>query len=174
MRTPDVEAVSVVWIVQRADQIHTVSPTSSRHTQVVKHDTIDLGDEGDQHHAVKRRHNTNRVTFDRSTCSLSSSSQLRRTHVMSSARKISTKNRCSGRTAAFSVQRSMVAYNSEYLPKVCCLGMVNRSLTPKGLYFLCLSPGELKNGYFALFCRNCRCAPNLYLAQRYCSRRLRS
>ena len=41
------------------------------------------------------------------------------------------------------------------------------SLTPKGLRFLRLSPGDLKNGYFALFCRNCRCAPNLYLAQRY-------
>ena len=24
-----------------------------------------------------------------------------------------------------------------------------------------------KIGYFALFCRNCRCAPNLHLAQRY-------
>ena len=75
-----------------------------------------------------------------------------------------------GGAVAFSAQRPTVAQNSEYLLKVRCLGMVNMksgSLTPKGLHFLCLSPGDLKNGYFALFCRNCRCAPNLYLAQRY-------
>ena len=51
----------------------------------------------------------------------------------------------------------MFAKNNEYLLKVCCLGMVNMksgSLTPKGLHFLCLSRGDLKNGYFALFCRN--------------------
>ena len=87
-----------------------------------------------------------------------------------SVRKMAAKNRCSGRAAAFSAQHLTVAQNSEYLLKVCCLGMVNTkygSLTPKGLHFLCLSPGDLKNGYFALFCRNCRCAPNLYLAQRY-------
>ena len=29
--------------------------------------------------------------------------------------------------------------------------------------FTCLSRGDLKNS-FALFCINCRCAPNLYLA----------
>ena len=56
-RTPDVEVVAVARIVRRADQVHTVSPTSSRHRQVVKHDTLDLGDEGGQHHAVERRHN---------------------------------------------------------------------------------------------------------------------
>ena len=169
-RTPDVEAVAVVRIVRRTDQVHTVSSTSSRHRQVIKHDALDLGDEGGQHHAVERRHNTNRAIFDRSTCSLSSSSQLRRTRVMSSVRKMAAKNRCSSRSVAFSAQRLTVAQNSEYLLKVCCLGMVNMksgSLTPKGLHFLCLSPGDLKNGYFALFCRNCRCAPNLYLAQRY-------
>ena len=110
-RTPDVEAVAVVRIVRRTDQVHTVSPTSSRHRQVIKHDALDLGDEGGQHHAVERRHNTNRAIFDRSTCSLSSSSQLHRTHVMSSVRKMAAKNRCSS--------------------------------------------------------RSCRCAPNLYLAQRY-------
>ena len=75
-RTPDVEA-RIVW---RADQVHTVSPTSSRHRQVVKHDALDLGDKGGQHHIVEICHNTNCAIFDRSTCSLSSSSQLRRTH----------------------------------------------------------------------------------------------
>ena len=84
-RTPDVEAVAVVRIVRRADQVHTVSPTSSRHRQVVKHDALDLGDEGGQHHAVR---DTNRAILDKSTCSLSSSSQLRRTHVMSSVLRI--------------------------------------------------------------------------------------
>ena len=72
-RTPDVEAVAVVRIVWRAEQVRTVSPTSSRHRQVLKHDAFDLGDEGVQHHAVERRHN---AIFDRGTCSLSSSSQL--------------------------------------------------------------------------------------------------
>ena len=85
---------------------------------------------------------------------------------MSSVRKMAAKNQCSGRSAVFSVQRPTVAQNSEYLLKVCCLGMVNMksgSLTTlKGLHFLCLSPGDLKNGYFALFCRNYRCVPNLY------------
>ena len=60
------------------------------------------------------------------------------------------KGHYSGRAAAFSVQRPMIAQNSEYLLKVCCLGMVNMksgSLTPKDLHFLCLSPGDLKNGY---------------------------
>ena len=75
-RTPDVEAVVVVPIVRRADQVQTVSSTSSRHRQVVKLDALDLGDKGGQHHAVERRHNTNSAIFDRSTCSLSSSSQL--------------------------------------------------------------------------------------------------
>ena len=73
----------------------------------------------------------------------------------------------SGGAAAFSAQPPTVAQNTEYLLKVRCLGMVNMksgSLTPKGLHFLCLSPGDLKNGYFALFCRS---VPNLYLALRY-------
>ena len=37
--------------------------------------------------------------------------------------------------------------------------MKSGSLTQKGLYFVCLSLGDLKNDYFALFCRICRCAP---------------
>ena len=84
---------------------------------------------------------------------------------LSSVRKMATKNRCSGRAAVFSAQRPRVAQNSEYLLKVCCLGMANMksgSLTPKDLHFLCLRPGDLKNGYFALFCRNCRCAQLIF------------
>ena len=89
-------------------------------------------------------------------------------HRYGGGRCVSTEHFFSSR---FSKQNlgGMVAQNSEYLLKVCCLGMVNMksgSLTPKDLHFLCLSPGDLKNCYFALFCRNCRCAPNLYLAQR--------
>ena len=43
----------------------------------------------------------------------------------------------------------VTSHNSEYLLKAYCLGMVNMKsgiLTPKGLHFLCLSPGDLKNG----------------------------
>ena len=72
--------------------------------------------------------------------------------------------------AAFSAQRPMNFQNSEYLPKVNFLGMVNMksgSLTPKGLHFLCLSPGDLKTRYFALSNRDCICAPNLYWTSRY-------
>ena len=107
--TPDVEAVAVVRIVRRMDQIHTVSPTSSKHRQVVKHDALDLGDEGGQNHAVKRRHNANCAILDGKTCSLSWSSRLHRTHMMSSVRKMAAKNRCSGRAAVVSAQRSTVA-----------------------------------------------------------------
>ena len=49
----------------------------------------------------------------------------------------------------------------------CAENAVALCFNSKSLHFLCLSPGDLKNGYFALFCRHCRCAPNLYLAQRY-------
>ena len=96
--TPDVEAVAVIRIVWRADQMHTVSPTSSRHRPVLKYDALDPGDEGGQHHTMKRRsrhrpvlkydaldpgdeggqhhtmkrrHTTNHAIFDRSTCSMS-------------------------------------------------------------------------------------------------------
>ena len=61
-RTPHVETVAVVSIVRRADQIYTVSPTGSRHSQVVEHDAPDVGDEGGQHCAVKRRHYENTRT----------------------------------------------------------------------------------------------------------------
>ena len=78
--------------------------------------------------------------------------------------------------------RPTVAQNSEYLLKVHYLGMLNiksGSNYPTGMHYLFLTPGDLENDHFALFCRNCRCAPNLYLAQRYyyrvwyCSRSLR-
>ena len=55
-------------------------------------------------------------------------------------------NRGSGRAAAFSAQRPMNFQNSEYLPKVNLLGMVNMksgSLTPNGLHFLCLNPWDI-------------------------------
>ena len=38
--------------------------------------------------------------------------------------------------------------------------MKSGSLTQRGLHFLCLSLGDLKNDYFALFCRNGSCTPN--------------
>ena len=50
--------------------------------------------------------------------------------------------------------------DSEYLHKLYCFGMVNMksgSLIPKGAHFLWL------------FCRNCRCAPNLYDTTIACS-----
>ena len=87
LRTPDVEAVAVVRIVWRADQIHTVSPTSSRHRQVVKHDAIDLGDEGGQHHAVKRHYNT-RAPTARLLIEARAHCTTAQTHVMSSVRKM--------------------------------------------------------------------------------------
>ncbi len=60
-----------------------------------------------------------------------------------------------------------VAQNSEYLLKLHYLGMKSGSTYPTGMHFLCLTPGYLENYHFAPLCRNCRCVPNLYLAQRY-------
>ena len=59
---PLVETVAVVPIVRRADKMYTISPTGSRHSQVVEHDAPDLGDEEGQHCAVKRRHYRNTRT----------------------------------------------------------------------------------------------------------------
>ena len=119
---------------------YTMSPQPARHRQVVKHDALLL---------------TGRRSHKR--FSIEARAHCHRHHNCAehaSVRKMAAKNRCSGKSAAFSAQLPTVAQNSEYLLKVCCLGMVNMksgSLTPKGLHFLFLRPGDLKNGYFALF-----------------------
>ena len=112
-RTPDVKAVLQSYRLYGA--VHTISPTSPRHRQFVKHDALDLGDEGSQHHAVERRrcraitptrdlkHVLIVIVIDRHKYI---HIRLRRTRVMS-VRKMTAKIRCSGRSAAFSAQRPM-------------------------------------------------------------------
>ena len=65
--------------------------------------------------------------------------------------------------------------NCEYflkLPYLRISGMNSESLTQKGLHFLCLTAGDLRNGYLPCYAENYKRTPIFRMAQRYYHRTL--